>query len=75
MRPSPPLAGALLLAALSAPGLRAEPAAPAPGCTAQRVDLPGCRVVSYYGNPLSKRMGILGEIPVDEMLERLEAQA
>ena len=37
--------------------------------------LPQCRIVSYYGNPLSKRMGILGEIPVQEMLDRLEAQA
>jgi hypothetical protein len=32
---------------------------------------PGCRVVAYYGNPLSKRMGILGEIAPDSMLERL----
>lgn len=37
--------------------------------------LPGCRIVAYYGNPLSKRMGILGEIPVPEMLARLEAEA
>ncbi len=69
------LAVVLLLAALSAPARGAEPEASAPGCSARRVDLPGCRIVSYYGNPLSKRMGILGEIPVDEMLERLEAQA
>ena len=37
--------------------------------------LPGSRVVTYYGNPLSKRMGILGEIPVKEMLTRLAAEA
>jgi hypothetical protein len=37
--------------------------------------LPGSRVVTYYGNPLSKRMGILGEIPPAEMLERLAAEA
>ena len=37
--------------------------------------LPGCRIVAYYGNPLSKRMGILGQIPVPEMLARLEAEA
>jgi hypothetical protein len=36
---------------------------------------PGCRVVSYYGNPLSRRMGILGELPPKEMMERLERQA
>ncbi|HEV7705446.1 MAG TPA: hypothetical protein VGO46_14185, partial [Gemmatimonadaceae bacterium] len=29
---------------------------------------PGCRVVAYYGNPMSKRMGILGEIKPDSML-------
>jgi hypothetical protein len=37
--------------------------------------LPGCRVVAYYGNPLSKRMGILGEIKPDSMLARLATQA
>ena len=36
---------------------------------------PGCRVVSYYGNPLSRRMGILGELPPKEMMARLEKQA
>lgn len=36
---------------------------------------PGCRVVAYYGNPLSRRMGILGEIAPDSMLARLERQA
>lgn len=37
--------------------------------------LPGCRIVAYYGNPLSKRMGILGELPPAQMLARLEAEA
>lgn len=37
--------------------------------------LPGCRVVAYYGNPMSKRMGILGEIKPDSMLARLAKQA
>lgn len=36
---------------------------------------PGCRVVAYYGNPFSRRMGILGEIAPDSMLERLDRQA
>lgn len=36
---------------------------------------PGCRVVSYYGNPLSRRMGILGELKPDDMMARLEKQA
>lgn len=35
--------------------------------------LPCRRVVAYYGNPLSRRMGILGEYPRDEMLQRFQA--
>jgi hypothetical protein len=34
--------------------------------------LPAKRVIAFYGNPLSKRMGILGEIPPDQMLEKLD---
>ncbi|HEV8215466.1 MAG TPA: hypothetical protein VGP95_06520, partial [Gemmatimonadaceae bacterium] len=30
--------------------------------------LPAKRIVAFYGNPLSKRMGVLGEYPVDQML-------
>ncbi|MEJ7758413.1 MAG: hypothetical protein WKF55_02350 [Gemmatimonadaceae bacterium] len=33
---------------------------------------PAKRVVAYYGNPLSKRMGILGEYKSDDMLARLD---
>lgn len=36
--------------------------------------LPLKRIVAYYGNPLSKRMGILGEIPSDKMLARLDRE-
>jgi len=36
---------------------------------------PGCRVVAFYGNPFSKRMGILGEINPDSMLARLQRQS
>jgi hypothetical protein len=32
------------------------------------------RIVAYYGNPLSKRMGILGELPPNEMLARLDKE-
>ena len=35
--------------------------------------LPCRRVVAYYGNPLSTRMGVLGEYPKDEMLRRFQA--
>jgi hypothetical protein len=34
--------------------------------------LPDRRVVAYYGNPLSRRMGVLGEYDPEEMLERLD---
>jgi hypothetical protein len=37
--------------------------------------LPGCRVVAFYGNPMSRRMGILGEIKPDSMLDKLAKQA
>ncbi len=43
--------------------------APIPGAI-----LPAKRIVAYYGNPLSKRMGILGEIPSDQMLARLDRE-
>src|SRR4051794_23082968 len=40
-----------------------NPAAPAP---LPGSILPAKRIVAYYGNPLSKRMGILGEVPQAE---------
>jgi hypothetical protein len=42
-------------------------AAPAPGAL-----LPDKRIIAFYGNPLSKRMGILGEIPPEKMLAKLD---
>jgi hypothetical protein len=36
--------------------------------------LPNKRIIAYYGNPLSKRMGILGELPPDEMLKKLDGE-
>lgn len=43
--------------------------APLPGSI-----LPAKRIVAYYGNPQSKRMGALGEFPKDEMLQRLKTE-
>ncbi len=37
--------------------------------------LPANRIVAYYGNPRSTRMGILGQVPPDSMLPRLEKVA
>jgi hypothetical protein len=36
--------------------------------------LPAKRIVAFYGNPLAKRMGILGELPPDEMLAKLDRE-
>ena len=36
--------------------------------------LPGKRIVAYYGNQRSKKMGVLGEYPKDEMLRRLKVE-
>lgn len=36
--------------------------------------LPDRRIVCYYGNPNSTRMGALGEFPKDEMLRRLQEE-
>ena len=36
--------------------------------------LPGKRIVAYYGNPRSTKMGVLGEYPKDEMLRRLKVE-
>jgi hypothetical protein len=43
--------------------------APLPGAI-----LPNRRIIAYYGNPLSQRMGILGEFEHPEMLRRLDAE-
>jgi len=36
--------------------------------------LPYNRIIAYYGNLFSKRMGILGEIPKDSMLNKLQQE-
>ena len=41
--------------------------APLPGSI-----LPSKRIIAYYGNPLSKKMGVLGEYPQAEMLAKLD---
>jgi hypothetical protein len=50
-------------------GWPVKPPPPLPGSI-----LPQKRIVAYYGNPLSKRMGALGEYPKDEMLRRLKGE-
>ena len=59
----------------AAPAHKAPPPAPAftvtplPGAL-----LPAHRIVAFYGNPLSKRMGVLGEYPLDVMLGKLQSE-
>lgn len=36
--------------------------------------LPANRIVAFYGNPLSKKMGVLGEYPKDQMLTMLDKE-
>lgn len=43
--------------------------APLPGSI-----LPAKRIIAFYGNPLSQRMGILGEFETQEMLRKLDAE-
>jgi hypothetical protein len=43
--------------------------APLPGSI-----LPAKRIIAFYGNPLSKRMGILGEFETSEMLAKLDRE-
>jgi hypothetical protein len=45
-----------------------EPPAPLAGSI-----LPAKRIIAFYGNPLSKRMGVLGEYPSDTMLTKLDS--
>ncbi len=40
---------------------------PAPGAL-----LPGKRIIAYYGNPHSKKMGVIGEYPEQQMLGMLD---
>jgi hypothetical protein len=61
---------AFILLAVLCPALRAaEPPPPS------KPLLPDSLIVTYYGNPFSKRMGILGEIPPEAMMARLQKEA
>ena len=50
-------------------------AEPIPGGTPRRgAILPANRIIAFYGNPLSRRMGVMGEYPPDLMLAMLDAE-
>lgn len=52
-----------------AAGVKQQPASMAAGSL-----LPHNRIIGYYGNFLSTRMGVLGEYPPDQMLSMLESE-
>jgi hypothetical protein len=54
---------------MKTPGWPVKTPPPLPGSI-----LPAHRIVAYYGNPLSKKMGILGELPPDQMLARFDKE-
>lgn len=59
-----------------APAVAAPAADPVPhssGAVASPL-LPSRRIVCYYGNPNSTRMGVLGEYPREQMLRRLQGE-
>jgi hypothetical protein len=49
--------------------LASWPKGPAPAAGAL---LPGKRIIAYYGNPHSKKMGVIGEYPEQQMLGMLD---
>jgi hypothetical protein len=56
-------------AGLKNPDWPVRTAQPLPGSI-----LPARRIVAFYGNPLSKKMGILGELPPDQMLAKFDKE-
>jgi hypothetical protein len=67
-----PKKDAMSFAAAIRAGMRKEsswPAGPAPIAGAL---LPKSRIVAYYGNPHSKKMGVIGEYPEQQMLGMLD---
>jgi hypothetical protein len=52
----------------------APTASPTPIAISAKPLLPEHRIVAYYGNPLAKEMGILGELPPEQMLKNLKQQ-
>lgn len=59
----------------SAAAQRAPGRWPRAGITGERSILAAARLVTYYGNPWSDRMGILGELSKDELVARLSQLA
>ncbi len=72
--PSPPFAAQFFAAPLAFDSVY-PPLASRAMLARRDAVLPGHRVIAFYGNPRSRRMGILGEIPPAEMMAKLERVA
>ncbi|MBA3671443.1 MAG: hypothetical protein H0W68_05405 [Gemmatimonadaceae bacterium] len=71
--PKRPRHDSVALASMTKPDTALDKKWPVPGPAALPGALfPGNRVVAFYGNPLSKKMGVLGEYPKDQMLQMLD---
>lgn len=68
----PPRAKKAPVAETVTPVARVWPAPPAPLAGAL---LPAQRIIAFYGNPNSKRMGVLGALPPAQMLAALDSVA
>src|SRR5690349_14747125 len=53
-------------------GVKMMPAWPTGPAPLSGALLPARRIVAFYGNPHEKKMGVLGEYPVDQMLAKLD---
>jgi hypothetical protein len=70
--PPPPPAAARTAGLEHLPPPSATPRMPASRPTGPI--MPNHRIVAFYGHPASRRMGILGEVPPDDMLARLDTE-
>lgn len=71
----PPTPGSALAAEVVVPDSARAPFTARPIAVLPGAILPAHRIIAYYGNPLSTRMGILGEIAPAKMLARLDSTA
>lgn len=62
------------LLAANAPRVEPPQAVRADSQPRPRGILPHKRIIAFYGNPLSRRMGVMGEYPPDQMLAMLDVE-
>ena len=73
--PNRPRRDSVALASMTKPDSALDSRWPVKGpASAPGALLPDHRIVAFYGNPLEKRMGVLGEYPKDSMLKMLDRE-